>query len=309
MSRHLRTVRFSLLLVVLAAGALVLAPEPVSAAPGYTSISIGFGHGWHHRGHVYYRHYRPHFFRYPSYYWGPSFYWGYTPVAHPVAYEDVGAVQLKVSPKKTDVYVDGQYVGRSGKFDGFPGYLWLERGEHSLVLYKEGFRTLEERIEVRRGMITEVRIEMEVGEAIAPEELYRERRPAAPAPAPEPRERATPPRRDRAGEAPDRILDLQSDGGQVRLAIEPPDATVYLDGRFLGTGADLARLHDGLLVDAGQHTLDVLHPGYQPQRLSFRVEAGEALEVRVTLEPPAPEDSSEESEAEAGSGPATAGGR
>lgn len=302
MSRRPGIVRFALSLLVVAAGAALLAPAPAAARPGYTSISVGFGHGWHHRGHFHYRHYRPRF------YWGPSFYWGYAPVAYPmtypVAYEDVGAVQLKVSPKKTDVYVDGQFVGRSGKFDGFPGYLWLERGEHTLVLYKEGFRTLEERIEVRRGMVTEVRVEMEPGESIAPEDLYRETSPSTRPAGPAPREPMPPPREESRSGGPDRILDLEAEGGQVRLVIEPPDATVYLDGRFLGTGTDLARLHGGLLVDAGQHTLDVLHPRHRAERLSFRVEAGEDLEVRVTLRPPGA-DGSEESESEASEGPGT----
>lgn len=270
-------------LAAIALGAiLLLFPAEAAASPGYASFSIGFGH--HHRGHFYYGHYRPYVF------YRPYAYWRYEPAGYPVDYRQVGAVQLKVSPKKTDVYVDGQYVGRSGKFDGFPDYLWLERGDHTLVFYRDGFRTLRERIRVRSGMITEVRLEMEPGESVPPAELYgeaqRPERPPAPSrraePPAEPRTEAPADRRDQAASGP--ILDLRDEGGRVRLGIEPPDASVYLDGRFLGTGSDLERLHSGLLVDAGQHTLDVLHPRYRAERISFRVEPGEDLEVRVTLD-------------------------
>lgn len=276
--------------VLLTLGALLLLPPPADASPGYASFSIGFGHSY--RGPYFYGHYRPWIYH------RPYPYWRYERVAYPVDYREIGAVQLKVSPKKTDVYVDGRYAGRSGKFDGFPDYLWLERGDHTLVFFREGFRTLRERIRVRSGMITEVRLEMEPGESTPPSELYgeRERPPGAAEARPESRvepgvesapETGPLPRQE---EPPSRIVDLREEGGRVRLGIEPADATVYLDGRFLGTGSDLERLHSGLLVDAGQHTLDVLHPRYEAERVSFRVEPGEDLEVRVALDASRPQE-------------------
>lgn len=284
MRLDIRSITRSLLVTGCAVSALLLAvPGPVAASPGYASLSIGIGHHHHYSGSFHLGFYDP---------WvvyRPYGYWRYTPAGYPADYRHVGAVQLKVSPKKTDVYVDGQYVGRSGKFDGFPDYLWLDRGEHTLVFHRDGFRTLRERVRVRAGMITEVRLEMEPGESVEPSELYRrdERSPEPRAePRPVPPDRPAGPRADTPAGASDRTLDLREEGGRVRLAVEPDDATVYLDGRFLGTGLDLERLHSGLLVEAGQHTLDVLHPRYRAERLSFRVEAGEDLEVRVTLDDP-----------------------
>ena len=63
---------------------------------------------------------------------------------------------------------------------------------------------------------------------------------------------------------------------------------MYLDGRFLGTASELARLHDSLIVEAGDHVLEVVRPGFESKRLDFFVEAGGALELEVRLEPVTP---------------------
>lgn len=238
------------------------------------SWSIGFHHPLHfgvHWAPAFYVH------RYPLAYWGPQ------PVTV-AARTDVGAIRLRVRPKKTEIFLNGEYVGRAGQLDGYPGYLWLDEGSHTLVFYREGFRTFSRTFEVRGGMVTEVRVDMEPGETLPPEEfLPPVRQPGPERPSAEPRSRAPRPERplDRdAGEA----LDLRAEGARIRVAVEPGDASVYLDGRFLGTGEDLSRLHGGLMLDAGEHVLEVVHPEYLSDRVSFRAKSGEELELRVTLD-------------------------
>jgi hypothetical protein len=223
-------------------------------------------------------------------YWSPTFYvhsypmgfWG-QPVAVPVR-DDVGAIRLRVRPKKTEVFVNGEPIGRSGQYDGYPGFLWLDEGTHTLVFYREGFRTFRRSFEVRAGMVTEVRVEMEPGEARPPEEFFGPRRPVAERPGAGPPAAPSPPRvvPPEAG-GPGDSLDLRAEGARIRIAVEPNDASVYLDGRFLGTGEELARLHGGLMLDAGEHLLEVVHPDYLPDRVSFRAKAGEEIELRVSL--------------------------
>jgi hypothetical protein len=65
--------------------------------------------------------------------------------------------------------------------------------------------------------------------------------------------------------------------------VTPEDASVYLDGRFLGTGRELARLRAGLIVDAGEHTLQVVRPGREEQSRTFRIDAGRDLELGIEL--------------------------
>jgi hypothetical protein len=79
-------------------------------------------------------------------------------------------------------------------------------------------------------------------------------------------------------------FDARGEPARLRLEVAPDDASVYLDGRFLGTGRDLARLRAGLLVDPGVHTLEVVRPGFQPVRRSIEVGGGSEQSLEVELE-------------------------
>lgn len=235
---------------------------------GYGFGFYGYGYHW-----PYYRFYAD--YRYPYYPWGLVWYPAYSSDTR------LGALDLSVKPKKTEVYVDGQYVGNSGKFDGYPGYLWLTEGSHQLVFYREGWETVERRVSVRSGPVRALRLTLREGPSRAPEELFEpppqkaevketERPQARPAP--------------RATERTERAeLDLRGEPGRFRLEIAPPDASVYLDGRFLGSAEELSRLHAGMMVEAGEHFIDVQRPGYETERVRFAVEPGDETEVRVDL--------------------------
>jgi hypothetical protein len=232
--------------------------------------------------------------------------------------EDWGALDLDVSPAKTEVFLDGQYLGRVDAFDGFPQYLWLEEGTYDLVLYKDGYKTIARQITVLPGVVIEVDHNLEPGESVRPDDLAstsHERRDRRLRYERQARERV----REMEGEdedeaeiddgdeadaeiaeveaeaeadddAGDTRLERRRQGdrgevGRVRLEVEPDDASVYLDGRFLGTGAEIGRLHSGLILDRGAHKISVVRPGYRARELSFDVKAGEELELEVSLEP------------------------
>lgn len=284
-----RTRARRLTLPVLTACCLVLVLAPRSSEAGHRShFSFSFGYspyshyGYHHSHYSY----APRFYAYGYPY---RYSYGYPSVEFSLrrgARSEIGAIRLKVKPKKTEVYLDGQSLGRAGRYDGYPGYLWLEKGAHTLVFYREGFRTFSRSFEVRRGMVTEVRVAMEAGETRPPEELV----PATPRSARE-RSRTAPPPAGASSQGlgsvavgRGEVLDLRAEGGRIRVVVEPLNASVYLNGRFLGTGGELGRLHGGLMVDEGEHEIEVVHPSHQPDRVSFRVRAGEDLEIRVILD-------------------------
>ena len=145
------------------------------------------GHSGHrgHRGGVYYRHrpalglsfglgywggyYSPYFWGYGHYPYAP--YYGSRPYPVRVYSQPVGAFDLNVKPKKTQVWVDGRYIGTAGKFDGYPDYLWLSAGEHQLVFHLEGYRTVERRVETLSGVVADLRLDMERGESTPPQEV------------------------------------------------------------------------------------------------------------------------------------------
>jgi hypothetical protein len=284
------------------------------------------GRGHRGGGHGYYY---PYYGSYPYGYYGHSygfwpglFWWwsdGYYPYPyyggrHPYSYgrDDVGALDLDVYPGRTEVYVDGQYIGRVDGFDGWPRYLWLPRGTYDVAFYLDGYKTIARQITVYPGSVIDIDDRMEPGESVRPEDLAsksherrderlryeRERR--------ERIERGEPGdddedwrdrvRRERRGSVrdDDRDDDVDVDEmevheesgrkGRLRLDIEPEDASVYLDGRFVGTGTDLSQMRNGLPVTPGAHRLAIVRPGRKAEEREFQVKAGEEVELEVELE-------------------------
>ena len=215
----------------------------------------------------------------------------------------LGALDLDVSPERAHVYLDGQYLGVCDDYDGFPDYLWLEPGTYDLVFYLDGYRTVAHQVTVRSGVKLDFNDRMVPGESVRPEDLpsksverreerlRRDREAATAAGAVQgEREEAWRTRRESGYEpgaepaTPSEVLDARGEPGRLQLRVVPPDASVYLDGRFLGTGEDLARLHSSLLVDAGRHRLEIVRPGYESLRKEFTAAPGEEVVLDLQLE-------------------------
>ena len=79
-----------------------------------------------------------------------------------------GALELNVKPNRADVWVDGKYVGEARDLDGYPSYLWLEKGPHRLAIYKGGYRTFEEDVDVERGVLKDLKVRLEPGNSPPP---------------------------------------------------------------------------------------------------------------------------------------------
>ena len=141
---------------------------------GYRSSHYGhhYGHYGYRSGHHGYYGYgyrnRPYYGHYGSYspYNGPT-----SGVDGDVARQSgLGALDLNVRPKKqVEVYVDGQYVGVTGNFDGYPGYLWLEEGTHQLVFYSDGYNTVAREYTIHPGVVIDVSFRLAPGKSVRPE--------------------------------------------------------------------------------------------------------------------------------------------
>jgi hypothetical protein len=68
------------------------------------------------------------------------------------------------------------------------------------------------------------------------------------------------------------------------LTVSPPEASVYIDGRFVGIGAMLSELEEGLVMDQGEHHVQVLYPKYRTMERSVEVSAGKETKLGITLE-------------------------
>jgi hypothetical protein len=297
----------ALLAALVAAVRPAAAEAAVDAAPadsGRTAVTAGHRSGGHSRSHR-----RSHvstswYFGWGPYwgpYWGPRWggYWdgwygprfGYTTV-YPRPGAVYGALDTDISPERAEVWLDGERIGVADDFDGFPDYLWLEKGTYDVVFYLPGYKTLARQYSIYPGLVVDAGDRLERGEAIHPSDLgpaSHERRDARVARERELRARveAEAGARDAAPrEEPERgeFLDARAEPGRLRLRVEPEDASVYLDGRFLGTGGDLARLRAGLLVDGGSHRLEVVRPGFDSVEREVEIEVGEETVLTVELE-------------------------
>lgn len=276
------------LLVIGVAAFLLLAllpAEPAEAGRRHhrSHISIRIDPFWWGWGHAW------------GYYYGPYYPSRYYPVRETLTTRAVGAVDLNVRPKKADVYVDGELAGKADRFDGFPGYLWLDDGDHQLVLVHEGYATVAKNIEVRRGSLVDLRVRLESGDSRPASEFFvdrptRRRSPEAARPYGERERDAVRERDDRRNEGSNEVrsqppLDARTDSARLKVEVTPEDASVYLDGRFLGTVAELDRLHSGVLVDPGEHTLSAVRPGYVESELDFEAVSSEEVVLKIDLQP------------------------
>ncbi|HKH46080.1 MAG TPA: PEGA domain-containing protein [Thermoanaerobaculia bacterium] len=83
----------------------------------------------------------------------------------------VGRLDLDVSPGRTQVYLDGQYLGIVDRYDGWPSYLWLEKGTYDLVFYLDGYKTLVRRVTIYPGAVLGLEDRLEPGPSVRPEDL------------------------------------------------------------------------------------------------------------------------------------------
>jgi hypothetical protein len=251
---------------------------------GYPSRYYGWGPGW-------------------SLYWDPWRYgygygpgWGYTTYPRAgVPGMRYGALDTDIVPERAEVWVDGQRVGVADDFDGFPDYLWLEEGTYDVVFFSPGRRTLARQYSVYAGLVIDVEDRLEEGEAVHPLDLgpkTHERRDERLRRDRETRENAERLERERSLDRPaeplepleGEAIDARGEPGRIALTVSPGDASVYLDGRFLGSGSELERLRAGLLVDPGEHRLEVVRPGYRPAELAVTVGEGDEERVEVELD-------------------------
>lgn len=214
---------------------------------------------------------------------------------------ELAVIDTDVEPEAARVLLDGRLIGTADDFDGFPDYLYLEPGRYTLELELAGYEpeVIEIEAEVGRLYRLDNRLERRHGEPVAawydrPAGLPvgrvfgpaagAARAPAAPAQ--EPR-RAGPDTslRPELRRAPDAVA--VSTGASLQLRVAPAQASIYLDGEFIGTGSELQSLTRGLTVGVGSHRVEVMAPGYQPRAVTFEVAEGEERQVVVELEPSA----------------------
>ena len=217
----------------------------------------------------YYSHYYDPFWGF--YGWGfPGF---YPPAFYKRGFVDESSARIQVTPRQTEVYVDGYLAGIVDDFDGFAQRLRVAPGEHVIELYLDGHKTIAQTILFAPGQSYRVRHAME---AIAAGE------PAPTRPTPKPGAARQPSfdafghpiNRGSAGAPP------ADEGAAIAIRVQPGDALVLIDGeRWQTSGADRLEIR----VAPGEHRIEIQKDGYQPFTTSIKVGQGVTAPINVSL--------------------------
>ncbi len=234
--------------------------------------------------------YRPYYYGYYHPFWSP-FYgpYGYGAWRYPYyAYGGYGAnsaVRLQVTPRETEVFVDGYYVGLVDSFDGFFQRLRLPPGDHEIELYLEGHESIRRRLYLSPGETYRVRHEMTPLAPGAPEPT----RPEPPPPPAAPPSTASPPSAAPPPIAGGPVADPVNFGTLV-VRVQPADAAILVDGeRWMGHEAVGELVLD---LAPGPHRLEVSRDGHRPYAVDVDIAPGEDTVINVSL-PPAVSDGRE----------------
>jgi hypothetical protein len=260
------------------------------------------------RPRVYQRVYRPPFYySYWSPWYGASPYWWYGPYwdrpYYRRYYEPTGALRVQVSPRNTQVYVDGYFVGIADDFDGVFQRLRVAPGGHEIVLHLPGHRNATQSLYLQPGSTFNLKHQMEPLPAGAPEESLPKPNPDAVKP-PDPRgegdrygedrderlpedervpevdERRGPPRspRDR-----DDTRVRESQHGSLAIRVQPSDAKVTIDGtEWRGAADDTGEIL--IQVPPGRHRIELRREGFETFSTEVDVRPGVTTPVNVLLQ-------------------------
>ena len=209
-------------------------------------------------------------------------------------------VQLQVTPRDTEVYVDGVRRGIVSQFDGAVRGLSLLPGEHVVTLRLQGFRSWSEHRYFESHSDNRILHAMEPlapGQADEPRPVPQDPRDMGgdrrvissrlePLPPPSPRSPNTPsnprtPNRPVMPRTPDRPPDETHSLGTLSLGIEPADADVIIDGQ----PSPPTKSQERLIIDLteGTHQLVIRRAGLKTFETDLQIRRGRTLALTVSL--------------------------
>lgn len=163
-----------------------------------------------------------------------------------------GAIDCDVMPEEASIYIDGKYIGIADQFDGWPRYLYIQEGRYNITFSLEGYESLSMNVEVVPNRIIRIKEKMN---RIPPSQYVEEKK---------------------------EKIEIKK-RGQISFKVQPDEAVVYLDGKFLITAEEIYRLHSPLQIDEGKHIIEVLCPGYENFKKEIEIKSGEYLDLNIVL--------------------------
>jgi len=282
-------------------------PPPRGQVPAHGTANgiarYGYG-GYYYGGYPYYGYGYP-YYGYPYYgywgwpYWGFGFYgsWGYPYYGYGYGYpydgggygpDDVhpqspATIETKIDPGNAEVILDGESVGYAKDYNGHWDELRTSPGKHTLSFRSGGYKTLTVDIDAMPGgrYVLDNSLSEGSGEEhrtiAAPQAPARQQQHAPGA------DQGYAPGGPQNGAPPVFQEKMTVAGGRMTIHAKPDDAAVYLDGEYLGTAGELARLHGAIPVATGPHQLQIVRPGFASDARTVEVGGPDVTRVDVTL--------------------------
>jgi hypothetical protein len=219
--------------------------------------------------------------------------WGPYPYPYPYPYRYYGvdpgaAMRIEVKPQEAEVYIDGYYAGIVDDFNGTFQRLRARPGQHEIVLYLDGYRTVHQKLYLTPKNTVKLQYTMEPLSAGEQPEA----RPQAPLPPPPPQmgqgappmgappgmpagrgQGARRPQGPPQGNAPSY--------GSIAIRVQPADADVLIDGEVWHTQDAQDRIV--IEVPEGPHTIEIRRAGYRSFVTQVQVRPGVATPLNVSL--------------------------
>ena len=241
-----------------------------------TSVGVFVGRPYYYRP-IYRSFYRPLYFDpfFSPYYYRPFYWYPYAAVGYGYGrFDGEGSLRVQVMPRDTEIYIDNYYAGASDDFDGMFQRLHIEPGAHDITLFREGYRTVQQRIYIQSTGTFRLRYNM---------------MPLGPGEAPEPRPAEPPPPPGAQGGAPPRgaypappppPAPGQAQSTSLSIRVQPMNAEVFIDGeRWESSGEDRLVVQ----VAPGTHHVEVRRDGYRTYATDINVRPGETSTVNISL--------------------------
>ena len=184
-------------------------------------------------------------------------------------YDDESSLRLQVTPRDTEVFVDGYFAGTVDNFDGRFQRLHVQPGEHELTLYLDGHRKVTQQVLIRPRATFRIRHTMT---PLAAGETP-DARPAAPARPPAP-----PGTADALGRE---LARGDASYGAVAIRVQPAGAEVLIDGDRWEGAADGEALV--VRLSSGSHRIEIRREGYRPYTTQVDIRDGATVPINVGL--------------------------
>ena len=270
----------------------------VRVATPRTRLSVVVGRPYFYRPFYYRPFYRPYAFApfygayfYGGYFYRPFYWYPFAPVGYGYGGFDGASLRVQVTPRDTEVFIDNYYAGTADDFDGLFQRLHVEPGAHDITLYREGYRTVRQRIYIQPTGTFRLRymmVPLGPGEAAEPRPAEPPPPQNAPGPPPfggpnryPPQPPGSAPSPQGAYPPPPAAYPPPQAAASLSIRVQPANAEVFIDGeRWQGPAGDERLV---VQVAPGLHHVEARSEGYRTYQSDITVRPGETSTVNISL--------------------------